>query len=134
MSTPVVAVAPVVQKDVPIYDEWIGTLDGFVNAQIRPQVEGYLLKQVYKEGTLVKAGETLFEIDPRQFQAAYDQARGNMAQFQAMLSNAKTTVARYKPLAADKAISQQELDDAMTREATAAANVAGSSATTSPVL
>ena len=94
MPPPVVAVAPVVQKDVPIYDEWIGTLDGFVNAQIRPQVEGYLLKQVYKEGTLVKAGETLFEIDPRQFEAAYDQARGNMAQFQAMLSNAKTTVAR----------------------------------------
>ena len=128
MPPPVVAVAPVVQKDVPIFQDWIGTLDGFINAQIRPQIEGYLLKQTYKEGTLVKAGDTLFEIDPRQFQAAYDQAKGNMAQFQAMLGNAKTTVARYKPLAADKAISQQELDDAMTREATASANVAATQA------
>ena len=128
MPPPVVSVAPVIQKDVPIYQDWIGTLDGFINAQIRPQIEGYLLKQTYKEGTLVKAGDTLFEIDPRQFQAAYDQAKGNMAQFQAMLGNAKTTVARYKPLAAEKAISQQELDDAMTREATAAANVSATQA------
>jgi membrane fusion protein, multidrug efflux system len=128
MPPPVVEVAPVIKKDVPIYQDWIGTLDGFVNAQIRPQVEGYLLKQVYREGTLVRAGDTLFEIDPRQFQAAYDQAKGNLAQFQAMLGNAKTTVARYKPLAADKAISQQELDDAMTREATASANVAATQA------
>jgi membrane fusion protein (multidrug efflux system) len=118
-----VDVAPVIQKDVPIYQDWIGTLDGFVNAQIRPQVEGYLLKQVYKEGTLVHAGETLFEIDPRTFQAAYDQAKGNLAQYQAMLANAKTTVARYTPLAAEKAISQQELDDAVTKQRTAQANV-----------
>lgn len=123
MPPPVVAVAPVVQKDVPIYKEWIGVLDGFVNAQIRSQVEGYLLKQTYKEGSVVKAGETLFEIDPRSFQAAYDQAKGNLSQFQAMLANAKTTVARYRPLAADKAISQQELDDAETKERTAQANV-----------
>ncbi len=123
MPPPVVEVAPVIQKDVPIYEDWIGTLDGFVNAQIRPQVEGYLLRQVYKEGTLVHAGETLFEIDPRTFQAAYDQAKGNLAQYQAMLANAKTTVARYTPLAAEKAISQQELDDAVTKERTAQANV-----------
>lgn len=120
---PVVEVAPVIQKDVPIYEDWIGTLDGFVNAQIRPQIEGFLLRQVYKEGTLVHAGETLFELDPRQFQAAYDQARGNLAQYQAMLSNAKTKVARYTPLAAQKAVSQQELDDAITQERTAQANV-----------
>lgn len=123
MPPPVVEVAPVIQKDVPIYQDWIGTLDGFVNAQIRPQVEGYLLRQVYKEGSLVHAGETLFEIDPRTFQAAYDQAKGNLAQYQAMLANAKTTVARYTPLAAEKAISQQELDDAVTKERTAQANV-----------
>ena len=121
--TPVVEVAPVIQKDVPIYQEWIGSLDGFVNAEIRPQIEGYLLRQVYREGFLVRSGETLFEIDPRQFQAAYDQARGTLAQFDATLANAKTTVARYRPLAAQKAISQQELDDAETRERTAQANV-----------
>ena len=83
MPPPVVEVAPVVQKDVPIYQEWIGTLDGFVNAEIRPQVEGYLLRQVYQEGSLVRKGDPLFEIDPRQFQAAYDQAKGNLAQYQA---------------------------------------------------
>lgn len=123
MPPPVVDVAPVIQKDVPIYQDWIGTLDGFVNAQIRPQIEGYLLRQVYKEGTLVHAGETLFELDPRQFQAAYDQAKGNLAQYQAMLSNAKVKVGRYTPLAAQKAVSQQELDDAITQERTAQANV-----------
>jgi membrane fusion protein (multidrug efflux system) len=123
MPPPVVEVAPVIQQDVPIYGSWIGTLDGFVNAEIRPQVEGYLRRQVYREGFLVRAGDVLFEIDPSQFQAAYDQAKGNLAQYQAMLSNAKVTVARYKPLAAEKAISQQELDDAMTKERTADANV-----------
>jgi membrane fusion protein (multidrug efflux system) len=123
LPPPVVEVAPVVQKDVPIYGEWIGTLDGFVNAEIRPQVEGYLMRQVYKEGSLVHKGDLLFEIDPRQFQAAYDQAKGNLAQYQAQLANAKTTVARYRPLAAEKAISQQELDDAETRERTSQANV-----------
>ena len=120
---PVVEVAPAIQKDVPIYKDWIGTLDGFVNAEIRPQVDGYLLKQVYKEGSLLRAGDTLFEIDPRQSQAAYDQAKGNLAQYQAMLGNAKTKVARYTPLAAQKAVSQQELDDAITQERTAQANV-----------
>ena len=118
-----VEVAPVIQKDVPVYQEWIGSLDGFVNAEIRPQIEGYLLRQVYKEGTLVDAGETLFEIDPREFQATYDQARGSVSQYEATLANAKTTVARYRPLAAQKAISQQELDDAETKERTAQANL-----------
>ena len=120
---PTVEVAPVVQKDVPVFQEWIGTLDGFVNAEIRPQIEGYVLRQVYREGFVVKAGDTLFEIDPRQFQATYDQAKGTLAQYEATLANAKTTAARYRPLAAEKAISQQELDDAETRERTAQANV-----------
>jgi membrane fusion protein (multidrug efflux system) len=119
----VVAVAPPIQKDVPIFQDWIGVLDGFINAQIRPQVEGYLLRQDYKEGSYVHAGDTLFEIDPRTFQAAYDQAKGNLAQYQATLENAKVTVARYKPLAAEKAISQQELDNAETNQRTAQANV-----------
>ena len=126
---PGVEVVPVTQKDVPIVREWIGSLDGFVNAEIRPQIEGYLLKRVYQEGFLVRAGEALFEIDPRQFQATYDQARGTLSQYQATLANAKTTVARYRPLAAQKAISQQELDDAETRERTAQANVESAQAT-----
>jgi membrane fusion protein (multidrug efflux system) len=120
---PEVVVAPVVQKDVPVYGEWIGTLDGFVNAEIRPQIEGYVLRLAYREGSMVRAGETLFEIDPREFQAAFDQAAGSVAQYEATLANARTTVARYTPLAAQKAISQQELDDAVTRERTAAANL-----------
>jgi membrane fusion protein (multidrug efflux system) len=119
---PSVEVATVVQKDVPVSQEWIGSLDGFVNAEIRPQIEGYLLKQEYKEGYLVHAGETLFQIDPRQFQATYEQSKAALAQNEATLANAKTTAARYRPLAAQKAISQQELDDAETRERTATAN------------
>ncbi len=121
---PVVEVAPVIQQDVPVYAEWIGTLDGFVNAEIRPQIEGYVLKRDYKEGSFVRAGETLFEIDPRQFQATYDQDKGTVARWEAELANAKTTAARYRPLAAQKAISQQELDDAVTREQTAQASLA----------
>ncbi len=126
---PIVEVAPVTQKDVTIYQDWIGSLDGFVNAEIRPQIEGYVLRQTYREGFVVKAGETLFEIDPRQFQATYDQAKGQLAQYEATLANAKTTVARYRPLAAEKAISQQELDDAETKERTAQANVETARAT-----
>ncbi len=120
---PTVEVAAVVQRDVPVFSEWIGTLEGYVNADIRPQIEGYLLKQVYREGSVVSAGDALFEIDPRDFQASYDQANGAVAQYEATLANAKTTTARYKPLAAQKAISQQELDDAETRERTAQANL-----------
>jgi membrane fusion protein (multidrug efflux system) len=126
---PAVEVAPVIQKDVPVFQEWIGSLDGFVNAEIRPQIEGYVLKQNYREGFLVHSGETLFEIDPRQFQATYDQAAGSLSQYEATLANAKTTVARYRPLAAQKAISQQELDDAETKERTAQANVESARAT-----
>jgi membrane fusion protein (multidrug efflux system) len=120
---PSVQVAPAVQKDVPIYQEWIGTLDGNVNADIRPQIEGYLLNRDYAEGSLVKAGQTLFKIDPRDFQASYDQAKGQVSQYEASVANAKITVARYTPLAREKAISQQELDDAVTRERTSQANL-----------
>jgi membrane fusion protein (multidrug efflux system) len=120
---PAVQVAPVIQKDVSIYQEWIGSLDGNVNAEIRPQIEGYLLDRTYAEGSAVKAGQVLFEIDPREFQASYDQAKGSVSQYEAALANANTTVTRYKPLAAQKAISQQELDDAETRQLTAQANL-----------
>jgi multidrug efflux pump subunit AcrA (membrane-fusion protein) len=79
-APPTVEVVTVTQKDVPIYQEWIGSLDGDVNAVIRPQVTGYLVKQNYREGDLVKKGQLLFEIDPRTFQAAVDQAKGLVAQ------------------------------------------------------
>src|SRR5580700_3805452 len=79
-APPEVEVVAVVQRDVPIYSEWIGTLDGFVNADIKAQVTGYLLEQAYNEGTFVKKGQLLFQIDPRPFQAMVDQAKGQLAQ------------------------------------------------------
>ena len=82
---PVVEVAAVEQKDVPIYGEWIGTLTGQVNADVKAQVTGYLLTRNYKEGSFVRKGQMLFEIDPRPFQAALDQAKGQLAQAQAQL-------------------------------------------------
>jgi membrane fusion protein (multidrug efflux system) len=125
---PDVQVVEVTQRDEPIYSEWIGTLDGFVNAEIHPKIEGYLLKQAYKEGTLVQQGDTLFQIDPRQFQAALDQAKGVLARNQATLAKAKLDVQRYTPLAASKAISQQELDNAIAAESEAAAAAASAKA------
>ena len=115
-----VEVAQVEQKDVPIYGEWIGTLDGLVNADVRAQVTGYLLKQGYMEGSLVKKGQLLFEIDPRPFQAALDQAKAQLIQAQAQLANAEATqlqaqlnVNKYTPLALEQAASQQDLDNAV---------------------
>jgi membrane fusion protein (multidrug efflux system) len=107
-----VVVASVVQQDVPIYGEWVGTTEGFVNAQIRPQVEGYLLKRHYREGSVVEQGDLLFEIDPRQFRAILDQARGSLGEAQAGLGKATLDVDRYTALIVDGAVSQQELDDA----------------------
>ncbi|HWZ46196.1 MAG TPA: biotin/lipoyl-binding protein, partial [Candidatus Saccharimonadales bacterium] len=78
-GTPDVEVVQVEQKDVPIYGEWIGTLDGLTNADVRAQVTGYLMKQAYQEGAFVRKGQLLFEIDPRPFQAALDQAEGQLA-------------------------------------------------------
>ena len=89
---PTVEVVTVVQKDVPIYKEWVGALDGYVNAVIRPQVTGYLIKQNYREGELVKKGQMLFEIDPRTFQAALDQAKGQLAQQKARHDTAKANL------------------------------------------
>jgi membrane fusion protein (multidrug efflux system) len=118
-----VEVATVIQKDVPITKEWIGSLEGYVNADIRPQVTGYVLRQVYKEGTFVHRGDVLFEIDPRQFQAALGQAKGVLAQTEAALSKARLDVARFTPLVAQRAVSQQELDNAVAAEHQAQANV-----------
>ena len=94
---PVVEVAPVIQEDVPVQGEWVGTLEGYVNAQISPQVSGYLIRQDYNEGAFVKTGQVLFEIDPRPFQAVLDQAKGQLAQAEAQMANAELDVKRDIP-------------------------------------
>jgi RND family efflux transporter MFP subunit len=108
---PEVKVAPVVQQDVPVYSEWVATLDGYVNAQVRPQVSGYIIRQNYTEGSLVRKGEVMFEIDPRPFQAALDRAKGDLAQAQAQLGKSTLDVERDTPLAEAKAIAQSQLDN-----------------------
>src|ERR1700728_1579145 len=120
---PTVEVATVTQADVPIYHEWIGTLDGLVNATIRAQVTGYLLTQDYREGDTIKKGDLLFEIDPRPFQAVLDQAIGLQAQAEARLGKTELDVKRYAPLVKDKAISQEEYDDAVQADLEAKAAV-----------
>jgi membrane fusion protein (multidrug efflux system) len=101
----------VVQQDVPVYSEWVATLDGYVNAEIRPQVSGYIVKQNYKEGSLVRKGQVLFEIDPRPFKAALDRAKGDLAQAQAQLGKGTLDVERDTPLAKARAIAQSQLDN-----------------------
>lgn len=123
-----VGVEPVVQKDVSLVSEWVTTLDGSVNADIRPKLEGYLLRQLYKEGQVVKQGQPLFEIDPRQFRASVEQARGTLGQAEAQLAKTEKDVARFTPLAADRAISQQELDNALAAQRNAQAAVAAARA------
>jgi len=130
-APPDVLVAQVEQKDVPIYSEWIGTLAGQVNANVQAQVTGYLLKREYQEGSFVRKGQLLFVIDPRPFQAALDQAEGQLAQATAQRANAEAVqvrtqldVERYAPLAKEQAASQQDLDNATQNNLAARANVA----------
>jgi len=153
-----VEVVKVEQKNVPIYSEWVGTTDGMVNADIKAQVTGYLLRQDYKEGSFVKKGQLLFEIDPRPFQAALDQASGQLAQFQGQLEQANSQVTqteaqlaqansqlsqaqaqlaqaeanqvktqldvnKYAPLAEQKAVTQQDYDNAIQANVVAKAQV-----------
>jgi len=132
---PLVEIAPVVQKDVPIVREWVATLTGLVNAQIRAQVSGYLVKQLYGNGDYVKKGAPLFQLDNRTFLAAVDQASGNLAQAkadlqkaQAQLGKTQLDVDRYTPLAKQGAISQQELDDAVQANLAAKGQVAAAKA------
>jgi len=108
---PDVKVATVEQRDVPIISEWVATLDGYVNAQIQPQVAGYIVQQTYKEGAPVRKGDVLFEIDPRPFQAVLDQAKAQLAQAQAQLGKTKLDVDRDTPLAKERAIAQSQLDN-----------------------
>ena len=122
-STPTVQTVTIVRQDVPVYTEWIGTTDGKVNATIRAQVQGYLIRQNYREGDYVRKGQILFEIDPRTFQAAVDQAKGQLAEQQARWSTAKANLARITPLAELNAVSKKDLDDARGLEQAAHAAV-----------
>jgi membrane fusion protein, multidrug efflux system len=110
---PAVMVADVAQRDVPVYGEWVGTADGFINAQILAKVQGYLISRPYQEGSLVKSGDVLFQLDPRQYQAALDQAKADLAQAQANQVRSQQNVDRYRPLVAKGAVSKKELDDAI---------------------
>lgn len=141
-APPEVYVATVTERDVPAVKEWVGTLDGYINAEIRGQVTGYLLRQVYREGSFVRRGDLLFEIDQRPFQAALNeangrlaqaessvqQAGGNLAQYKARLGKAELDVKRYAPLVKTKAISQEEMDNATQSRLEAQAAVEGSMA------
>ena len=125
-----VDVAPVQQQDVALTNEWVGTLDGFVNAQIQPQVSGYIIKQLYREGSPVSKGQVLFQIDPRPFQAALEQAQGQVGQAQGAVGQAQAqfqlaqiNVNRDTPLAAEHAIAQSQLDTEKQAAAQAQATV-----------
>jgi RND family efflux transporter MFP subunit len=110
-APPTVEVTPVIEKDVPLEGEWVGTLEGYVNAQIQPHVTGYLIRQDYQEGGFVRKDQVLFEIDPRPFQAVLDQAKGQLAQAQAQMANAELNVKRDVPEAEAHAIPQSQLDN-----------------------
>jgi membrane fusion protein, multidrug efflux system len=110
---PEVRVAPVVQRDVPLHSEWIGTTQGTINAEIRARVTGYLLARNYTEGRLVKEGDVLFTIDARPYETALASARAEVARTGAMLAKAQQDVARFGPLAAQGAVSRRELDNAV---------------------
>lgn len=108
---PNVQIVEVIQQDVPVYHEYLATLDGYVNAQIQPQVSGYLIRQNYVEGAVVSRNQVLFKIDPRPFQAIVDQARAQVAQAEAQLGKTQLDVQRDTPLAKEKAIAQSQLDN-----------------------
>ena len=127
-APPEVAVAEVQQADVPIYGEWVAQLNGPVNADITPKVQGYLLTQNYVNGSLVGKGQLLFEIDPRPFQAALDQAKAAVARAEASLTKASNDVQRDTPLAAQQAIPQKQLDDDIANQAWAKAELAANKA------
>jgi len=127
-SPPVVVVVTVAQEDVPVLREWIGTTEGDVTAQIRPKVDGYVLRRAYTEGGFVHKGDLLFEVDPRQTQAQLEQAQANLEQGKAGLAKARLDVERARPLAEQHAISRQELDNAVAAEHVAQAAVGAAQA------
>ena len=126
-DTEVLVAAPV-QRNVPVHSEWVATTDGYVNAEIRPQVSGYIVRQDYKEGAFVRKGQVLFEIDPRLFQAALDRAQAELAQAQAQLGKSTIDVERDTPLAEKKAIPKEKLDNEIQAKLAAKAAVAGAKA------
>jgi membrane fusion protein, multidrug efflux system len=123
-----VEVLPAVEREVPLTGEWVATTDGYVNAQIQPQVSGYLIRQDYKEGSEVRKDQVLFEIDPRPLQAVLDQAKGALAQAQAQLALAEINTKRDTPLAQAHAIAQSQLDNDIQTEAADKASVASAQA------
>jgi RND family efflux transporter MFP subunit len=125
---PDVEVAEVISQDVPAWGEWVAQLNGPVNADITPKVQGYLLSQDYTNGAFVKKGQLLFKIDPRPFEAALDQAKADVERAEASLEKANNDVARDTPLAAQRAIPQKQLDDDVANQAWATAQVAASKA------
>ena len=126
-----VSVVKAEPTDVPLTGEWVGTLDGYVNAQIQPQANGYLIHQNYREGSLVAKDAVLFEIDPRPFQAALEQAQGQLGQAQAQLGLAEINVARDTPLVAAHAIAKSQLDNEIQQKAQAEASVKSAEAAVS---
>jgi len=123
-----VVFTPVVQETVPLYAHWVGSVAGYNDAQIRPQVRGYLLSRSYEQGTQVAKGDLLFEVDPREFQAAFEAAQGQLGEATATLENSEMHVARYGPLAKEGAVSQQEYEDALQSVARNKARVASARA------
>ncbi len=109
--TPDVTVTNVLLQDVPQYSEWVGTTEGFVNANIYPKISGYIVRQDYRDGDVVHAGQTLFEIDPREYQAAFDQAQANLARSQANLKQEQLNLKRYTDLYNQAVLSRQEFDN-----------------------
>jgi RND family efflux transporter MFP subunit len=120
---PGVTVTPVVKKDVEIRQEWVGTMAGNTDADIRPKVEGFLLTRLYQEGAFVEKGQAMFQLDKRQAQAAVEQATGVLDRARAALAQADIDVRRYTPLVAQRAVSQAELDKAQSAQRAATAMV-----------
>jgi len=118
-----VVVARPLEQDVPVQSEWVATLDGYVNAEIRPQVSGYIISQDYKEGAVVRKGQVLFEIDPRPFQASLDRAKGELGQAEAKLGKSTLDVNRDTPLVAQKAVPKEQLDTEIQAKLAAEAEV-----------
>ncbi len=120
---PGVTVTPVIQKDAPIYQEWVGTMAGNVDADIRPKVSGFLLAQLYQEGSYLNKGQPMFQLDQRETQAVVAQAQGELERALARLHQAQVDVDRYTPLVAQKAVSQAELDKALSMKAEATGQI-----------
>lgn len=125
---PGVTIASVIQKDVPLQQEWVGTMAGNVDADIRPKVDGFLLTRLYTEGSFVEKGHPMFQLDKRQAEAAVEQATGNLERARAALAQAQIDVRRYTPLVAQRAVSQAELDKAQSAERAGSATVASDQA------